>query len=82
MLLKLMSGENTPDSNTTKSYEGIVLGPGDTFRFDRDDTGLARVTVQFTHGSEAIYTLQGNAYVVSEHGKTVTSFGCDYADVV
>lgn len=112
LMIKLMSGEDRPDSDSSKSYNAVVLGAGDTFQFTRvqvpagkklmavaeqergvpyfsfemdvassEDSLQAALIVHLAAKphARAVYPLQGNAYVVSEQGKTISSFAC--ADV-
>lgn len=69
--LKLMSGENLADQNTSKSFELIATS---WLRFGRYQDG--KPYVEFTEPTTGEYTkkdLVGNAYVM-RNGKTVSSF--------
>lgn len=73
-LLKIMSDQNLPDNDMTKNYKMIAIGSGDQFEFYHDqDTGLPMVQVVPKEGESYSVELTGNAYVVSETGKTVSS---------
>lgn len=76
--IKIMSGENKADSDVGKGFKMIVVDAGDTFEFGHDpDTGKPQVTVTGYRDGEntlTIYPVTGNAYVVSDSGKTIASF--------
>lgn len=73
-LLKIMSNQNLPDNDMTKNYKMIAIGSGDQFEFYHDPgTGLPMAQVVPKEGESYSVELTGNAYVVSETGKTVSS---------
>ncbi len=76
--IKIMSGENLADSDVGKGFKMIMVEAGDTFEFGHDPyTGQAKVDVTGWRAGEpvmATYPVTGNAYVLSEIGKTIASF--------
>jgi hypothetical protein len=74
-MLKIMSGEDRPDSDVSKSFKGVILGDGMSFEFSRKvTTETALLTLTSPDGSHVTMDLAGNAYIVSNTGKTVASF--------
>jgi hypothetical protein len=84
--VKMMSGEDAPDSDTRKCY--LLITNVYNVKFARDPkTGKAEMELHFSKGYEsvgdveapALYTetilLTGNVYVMNEDGKTISSFG-------
>lgn len=75
--IKIMSHENMADSDVVKGFKMILVDAGDTFEFGHNDKGEPIVTVSVNKGDESScveYPVTGNAYVMSETGKTVASF--------
>lgn len=77
--IKIMSPENMPDADVGKGFKMILVDAGDTFEFGHNDQGEPIVTVTTfasddRTGSSIEYPVTGNAYVMSETGKTVASF--------
>lgn len=76
--IKIMSGEDKADSDVGKGFKMIVVDAGDTFEFGHDPhTGLPQVTVTGYRDGEhtcITYPVTGNAYVLSDSGKTIASF--------
>jgi len=73
-LLKIMSDQNLPDNDMTKNYKMIAIGSGDQFEFYHDEqNGLPMAQITPKEGEPYSVELTGNAYVVSETGKTVSS---------
>lgn len=74
MYLKLMSDDHAADSDSRKRFilhDGVI-----SVEFDRDGEGGAAVAhVVFERGEPETFTLEGNAYVMNESGKTIASFG-------
>ena len=73
LLLKLMGPENSPDSDSRKTFR-LVDGVS-VFDFQREPDGKAYVTCLFADGSSERYDLLGNAYIMNADGHTVASFG-------
>jgi len=74
--IKIMSGQNLPDSDVGKGFKIITVAEGQTFEFgNRPDTGEP-VVVVYGRGdcNDREYPLTGNAYVMNENGKTIASF--------
>lgn len=79
--LKIMSGENKPDHDPYKGFELHVLGAGSKVQFKRNEQLLdVAVISNPDHGTEE-YLLTGNAYVLSESGKSVASHGTNVPNV-
>lgn len=73
-LLKIMSSQDLADNDLAKNYKMIVLGSGDQFEFYHASTcGTPMVAITPKEGEMYRVVLTGNAYVVSETGKTVSS---------
>lgn len=75
--IKIMSSENLADSDVGKGFKMILVDAGDTFEFGHNVQGEPVVTVNINKGDEGSsieYPVTGNAYVMSETGKTVASF--------
>jgi hypothetical protein len=75
--IKIMSGENLADSDVGKGFKMILVDAGDTFEFGHNAQGEPIVTVIAGKGDDRQcieYPITGNAYVMSETGKTVASF--------
>ena len=73
MILKFMSGENAADNDSRKTYR--LLSDVKTVEFVRieEDGVVASLTMNDdTYHEEH---LRGNAYVMNDAGKTVSSFG-------
>lgn len=69
-----MSGQNLPDNDMTKNYKMIAIDSGDQFEFYHDEqNGLPMAQISPKEGESYSVELTGNAYVVSETGKTVSS---------
>lgn len=75
--IKIMSGENLADSDVAKGFKMILVDEGDHFEFGHNTQGEPIVTVNAGKGDNrlgVVYPVTGNAYVMSETGKTVASF--------
>lgn len=75
--IKIMSGENLADSDVAKGFKMILVDEGDHFEFGHNTQGEPIVTVNAGKGDNRhgnVYPVTGNAYVMSETGKTVASF--------
>ena len=75
--IKIMSSENLADSDVGKGFRMIMVGDGGSFEFSHDLKGNPIVTVtlqEYGKPEDYVYFLTGNAYVMSETGKTVASF--------
>jgi hypothetical protein len=75
MILKLMGGEDLPDSDSRKTF--LIFAGVTSVDFDRDeDTSRATAYVTFESGDPESYQLDGNAYLMTDDGAFVTAFGC------
>lgn len=76
MILKLMGPEDCPDSDTRKTYR--ILDDVVACNFTRPDGDEAEPVVRVTFGNDSVesFPLYGNAYLMNQTGKTVSSFGC------
>lgn len=70
LFLKLMSEENKPDSNTSKKFNLLCV---DNVHFERNDNGKPFAVI-YVGEDKFSYELKGNAYVLSQYGKTIASF--------
>ncbi len=79
LIVKLMSDENVPDDHHSKNYELVQVGNKDKLEFRRKqvlETGTNFTLLIFREdGSTSAFPLKGNAYVMSESGKTISSHG-------
>lgn len=74
MLLKIMSGENAPDSDSRKTFQ--LLDGVLSVHFKRDKDKAAAVKVVFDNGDDPeTFKLVGNCYLMNGDGKTIASFG-------
>lgn len=83
--IKIMSSENLADSDVGKGFKMILVDAGDTFEFGHNAQGEPVVTVNINKGDEGSsieYPVTGNAYVMSQTGKTVASFWARNKQVV
>lgn len=72
MYLKLMSHENLPDGDPSKTYR--LLDHVTSASFFREETGVT-VTVWFNDDTPTeTFLLQGNTYILNDQGKTIDSF--------
>lgn len=75
VLLKMMSGEDLADSDTCKSYSLVEVERMSYINFTRDSKGNPVIEVHDgSEGGPTSYEPQGNTYVMSEGGKTISSF--------
>ncbi len=73
LMLKLMSAQDLPDEDSRKRYSlyaNIV-----TVDFVKKEDGRAWAEVLYTDGGTEDFPLYGNAYLMNENGRTVSSFG-------
>lgn len=75
MLLKIMSGEDAPDSDPRKLFElhdGVL-----SVRFHRPEEGddePTRAETTFEKGTNEWFDVPSNAYIMNAQGKTVAHF--------
>ena len=84
VIVKMMSDEDAPDSDTRKLH--ILFTDVYGVHFKRDAKGSPSMELTFCKGyhtderENTLYTeeftVTGNVYVMNEAGKTVSSFGC------
>lgn len=72
MYLKIMGGEDAPDSDTRKTFQ--LLDHVTSAAFIREG-GKARVAVLFEDGDQEDFPCDGNAYMLNDNGLTVAQFG-------
>src|ERR1700688_4318193 len=82
LYLKIMSGQDMPDSDPYKDFTLYTLGDKDVLEFERrvldeDVSELANVyaVVELYDGGRIEHLLQGSAYVLNAQGKTIASRG-------
>jgi hypothetical protein len=79
LTLKLMSEQDLPDDSTDKDYELVQIADNERLQFlttsGTYDVYTAKVVaiVKKRDGSEDVYPLVGNAYVMNANGKTIAS---------
>ena len=74
LLVKLMSCEDTPDTDSRKAYELFT----DVLKVEvnRGEGGEAYMDLLFKDGEDVeTFDVPGNVYVMNENGKTISSFG-------
>lgn len=71
LVVKMMSGEDLPDSNTSKQFDLIVSDH--IVSCIRDDQGVGSIITLSKDGTEQEYPMKGNAYVM-QNGKTIASY--------
>ena len=83
MIVKMMSQENAPDDDSRKTYR--IVSDVKTVEFVRKmaagkDTDEGIAVLEMKDGSWQEAHLYGNAYVMNDAGKTVSSFGVAQLD--
>jgi len=90
LYVKIMSGEKIPDTSPYKGYKVVTVQNDQNIQFytnpDIERLGALPegapsiahflMSVTKSDGSEENYELFGNAYVMTESGKTIASHGC------
>jgi len=89
LYVKIMSGEDLPDTNPHKNYSIIPVEKDQVMQFvinplwQQDPlTGESPATEKYhliinsPDGSDETHPLWGNAYVMTETGKTIATHGC------
>jgi hypothetical protein len=74
LMVKLMSAEDTPDTDSRKAYELFT----DVLKveFNRGEGGEAYMDLLFRDSEDVeTFDVPGNVYVMNENGKTISSFG-------
>lgn len=72
MFLKIMGGEDAPDSDTRKTFQLLDKVASAAFVREGDK---AKVAVMFDNGDQEEFPCDGNAYLMNEAGDTVARFG-------
>lgn len=70
LTIKMMSGENLPDTDTRKSFR---IFTADNFEFLHEVYGAHPALNIYKDGDNRYYPITGNCYVM-ENGKTIASF--------
>lgn len=84
LYVKIMSGQDMPDVDHYKHYIIVPVDNNEVMRFcENEDWDKAMppfprfcLKVHAPEGGVCEYALTGNAYVMSESGKTIASHGC------
>jgi hypothetical protein len=80
--LKVMSGEPLADNDPFKGFKAISLGDGSSVEFKKNEEGFdVAVVSNPLHADDQTFLLDGNAYVLSNSGKTVASHGTNVTRV-
>lgn len=79
MILKMMSGENMFDDNTSKGCR--VVDNVCEVHYHQIDTKEQMLSVTYNSTNRGLmqedFILSGNAYLMNNDGKTIQSFACD-----
>lgn len=79
MYLKIMSTENAPDGDSRKTYRFLANVDAVNFvRVNSEEDGPkvgAFAFVTFTDGTRESFDVEGNAYLLNDTGKTLSSWG-------
>jgi hypothetical protein len=73
--VKLMSNENLPDASPFKGYQLISLPDAGKVEFKRNERGLDTCVIYTPEHDPEEYLMYGNAYILSDSGKTIASHG-------
>lgn len=72
--LKMMSGENLADSNTSKGFTLIPISSDEYLEMERFENNLPYIIVKQRGSNGGMeFRMQGNAYVI-EGNKTIASY--------
>jgi hypothetical protein len=72
--LKMMSGENLQDSNTSKGFTLIPISSDEYLEMERFENNLPYIIVKQRGSNGGMeFRMQGNAYVI-EGNKTIASY--------
>lgn len=78
MIVKVMGSENMPDSSPRKSFELFHVKRVQFYRVEDKDKGLIARARLWVFGNPEVgfldEILTGNAYVLNETGKTISTF--------
>ena len=89
LFVKIMSGENMPDTDPQKDYMIIQVGDRDRIQFGYPDKSDARGDLSLDNQNSVFiirhnepgfetYPLTGNCYVMNNSGKTIDTRGVKY----
>lgn len=74
LLVKMMSAEDTPDTDSRKSHE--LFTDVVKVKFNRGAGGEGYMDLLFKDSEDVeTYDVTGNVYVMNENGKTISHFG-------
>lgn len=77
LIVKIMSGEHAADDDSRKTH--TLLTDVKSCQFVRHDDGSASAVMTFGGARDGWaperFAIEGNAYVMNENGKTISSFG-------
>lgn len=73
--LKIMSGQDMADGSPFKNYDLYSIAPGGKVSFRQNSTGLDVAVIANPEADSEEVILYGNAYMMSESGKTIASRG-------
>lgn len=77
--VKLMSSQNLPDDSPYKNYTIHVVATGGRVSFVTGENDEAFCVIEDAiSGNSEKHQLHGNAYVLSESGKTIATRACLY----
>lgn len=89
LYVKIMSAEDLDDTNPFKHYSIVPVENNQVMQFadnpqhfpnakalGEPETHRFNLLINSPDGSDEIHPLWGNAYVMSESGKTIASHGC------
>lgn len=84
LFIKMMSGEELPDTSLHKSFDLIQVPDLESISFSKEasDSGgdfneshPYTMTIKRDGEVKVHYALSGNVYIMSEHGKTIATHG-------
>lgn len=81
LYVKIMSGEDVPDTDQYKNYTIVPVANNEVMRFCENAEGKGpdipryMLEVHAPEGGIEGHPLTGNAYVMSESGKTIATHG-------
>lgn len=87
LYVKIMSGEDMDDTNPYKNYTIVPIQGHEVMQFvanpnfhtmpeDGPQISRYQLLVHGPDGGNETHDLSGNAYVMTESGKTISSHGC------
>lgn len=90
LYVKIMSGEDLPDTDPHKNYTVVPVQNNEVMQFVRNQESLVwesgsregpvpcryQLEVHAPEGGIEWHDLSGNAYVMNESGKTIATHGC------